>query len=346
MEHSDLRSESQSFAATGGQVNDNARKGTCGSGSSISESVARGKEAIGTAANEAINAAGSDLQSLRADLNSLKDTFAKFVSQSGNEAAKSAREVTSNVAGQIGGMASDLADKGTEMASAASDQVKSFGSELENMARRNPIGALADRDRRTDRSDGASKLMLFKVLKLFGLDIPAKIDAVRADLELRVEQATDHVKQVAQEAAVIAAFSATASVTGAMAVGVGLIALYRWTTVAYGAYAGLGIVGAILVVVAVIFAIGATIRGKSLAGNRTKLSRYASGKAGVTTHADAIKSASGIDAAAGEPSSGSYAWEPPTAATRVSPTASASDLVEPLAFLLSKVVKYPTSAIR
>jgi hypothetical protein len=183
--------------------------------------------------------------------------------------------------------------------------------------------------------------MLFKVLKLFGLDIHAKIEVVRADLELRVEQATDHVKQVAQDAAVIAAFSAVASVTAAMAVGVGLVALYRWTTAAYGAYAGLGIVGAILVVVAVIFAIGATIKGKSLAGNRMKLSRCASGKAGVTTHADAIMSASGIDAAAGEPSSGSSAWNPPTTATRVSPTASASDLVEPLAFLLSKVVKYP-----
>ena len=41
------------------------------------------------------------------------------------------------------GMASELADKGAEMASAASDQVKSFGSEIENMARRNPIGVLA-----------------------------------------------------------------------------------------------------------------------------------------------------------------------------------------------------------
>ena len=184
--------------------------------------------------------------------------------------------------------------------------------------------------------------MLFKVLKLFGLDIPAQIEEVRADLELRVEQATDHVKQVAQEAAVIAAFSAIASVTAAMAVGVGMIALYRWTAAAYGAYAGLGTVGAILVVVAVIFAIGATIKGKSLAGNRIKLSRYASGRAGVTTHADAIISTPTIDAAAGEPSSGSHAWKPPTTATRVSPAASASDLVEPLAFLLSKVVKYPS----
>jgi hypothetical protein len=68
---------------------------------------------------------------------------------------------------------------------------------------------------------GPSKLMLLKVLKLLGLDIPAKIEEVRADLELRVEQATDHVKQVAQEAAVIAAFSAVASVTAAMAIGVG-----------------------------------------------------------------------------------------------------------------------------
>src|SRR5580692_8715459 len=126
----------------GSQFKDSAR-GSSGSAPSISESVARGKEAIGAAATDAMNSAESDLQSLRADLNSLKDTVAKFVSQAGSEAAKSAREVTSNVAGQVGDVASDLAGKGAEMASAASDQVKSFASELENMARRNPIGALA-----------------------------------------------------------------------------------------------------------------------------------------------------------------------------------------------------------
>ena len=61
--------------------------------------------------------------------------------------------------------------------------------------------------------------------------------------------AIDHVKQVAEEAAVIAALSAIAAVTAAMALGVGLIALYRWTADAYGVYAGLGAVGAILVAV-------------------------------------------------------------------------------------------------
>jgi ElaB/YqjD/DUF883 family membrane-anchored ribosome-binding protein len=140
MENSSLRSESQSFAASGGALKDSPRGGAS---SSITESVARGKDAIGAVANNAMDAAGSDLQSLRADLNSLKDTMAKFASQAGSEAAKSAREVTSNVAGQVSGVANDLANKGAEMASAASDQAKTFASELEGMARRNPIGALA-----------------------------------------------------------------------------------------------------------------------------------------------------------------------------------------------------------
>jgi len=99
--------------------------------------------------------------------------------------------------------------------------------------------------------------MLFKILKLFGLDVPAKIEAVKASLERRIEQAMDHVNQVAQEAAVIAALSAVAIVTAFMAVGVGLVALYFWTADAYGMYAGLGVVGAILVVVTVALAVAA-----------------------------------------------------------------------------------------
>jgi hypothetical protein len=80
MEHSGVRSETQSFAPQGGQFKDNPRSGAAGSASSISESVVRGKDAIGIAANEAMTSAGSDLLSLRADINNLKDTVAKFVS--------------------------------------------------------------------------------------------------------------------------------------------------------------------------------------------------------------------------------------------------------------------------
>jgi hypothetical protein len=79
VEHSGVRLEPQSFAASDGQFEDGPRGESSRSGSSISDSVARGKEAIGGAATEAMNSAGSDLQSLRADLNGLKDTLATFV---------------------------------------------------------------------------------------------------------------------------------------------------------------------------------------------------------------------------------------------------------------------------
>jgi ElaB/YqjD/DUF883 family membrane-anchored ribosome-binding protein len=110
---------------------------------SIADSVARGRDAIGDAAQEALNAATSDVQSLRNDINNLKDTLAKFLSQAGNEAAKSARDVGATVASQVSDAASDLANKGATMASGASDQAKNFAAELEAMARRNPIGTLA-----------------------------------------------------------------------------------------------------------------------------------------------------------------------------------------------------------
>src|SRR3984893_342717 len=42
------------------------------------------------------------------------------------------------------------------------------------------------------------------------------------------------------------------------------------------------------------------------------------------------------------PPAGGYAWQAPDTTTRISPAAAASDLVEPLALILSKIVKYPS----
>ena len=39
--------------------------------------------------------------------------------------------------------ASDLAERGANAALVATDQAKTFASELENIARRNPLGAIA-----------------------------------------------------------------------------------------------------------------------------------------------------------------------------------------------------------
>jgi len=118
---------------------------------SVGESLARSKDAIGTAASEAMTAAASDLQAIRNDLDNLKDTLAKFIAQASSEAAKSAREVSGSVAAQVkdavgdtvGDFAGGLADQGAQFASTAGEQAKSFAGELEALARRNPLGALA-----------------------------------------------------------------------------------------------------------------------------------------------------------------------------------------------------------
>jgi ElaB/YqjD/DUF883 family membrane-anchored ribosome-binding protein len=106
---------------------------------SAANSISRAKEGVSAAASDARESAGADLKALQSDLSHLKETVAKLVSRTGDEATKSAREI----AGQVSSAASDLADKGAGVASAATDQAKSLVTELENIARRNPLGALA-----------------------------------------------------------------------------------------------------------------------------------------------------------------------------------------------------------
>jgi ElaB/YqjD/DUF883 family membrane-anchored ribosome-binding protein len=120
-----------------------AMGGSSPGGPSVTNSLARGKEAVGAAAADAMDQGAADLKALRHDINNLTDTVMKFISQAGNEAAKSAREITSNVAGQVGSVASDMADKGAAIASSTTHQAKTFAAELEEMTRRNPLGAVA-----------------------------------------------------------------------------------------------------------------------------------------------------------------------------------------------------------
>ena len=77
-----------------------------------------------------------DDSSLRAELNALKDQMAEFMAKAGSDAIRTARQTTSDVAGQVQSRASDLA-------SAASQQAKTLTSELERIGRNNPLGAIA-----------------------------------------------------------------------------------------------------------------------------------------------------------------------------------------------------------
>ena len=69
-------------------------------------------------------------------------------------------------------------------------------------------------------------LMLLRLLKLFGLDVPVKIESGERGRDVRFEHAKDDFTRMAVQAAV-------------MAVGVALIALYQWTVEDAGLYARL-----------------------------------------------------------------------------------------------------------
>src|SRR5262249_35263092 len=85
----------------------------------------------------------AEMSNLRRDVASLKDTFARLASQAGGEVAKTARSMSQTVASQVGSATSGVTDAGSELASAAKEHAKTLASELEGMARRNPLGTIA-----------------------------------------------------------------------------------------------------------------------------------------------------------------------------------------------------------
>ena len=92
--------------------------------------------------------------------------------------------------------------------------------------------------------------MFFKVLKLLGLDVPAKLAEVRTTLEEQVELAKDQVTERAQTAASMAALFGLAGLAMFAAAGVGLAALYDWVALSYGPFYGYAAVIAVLLVLA------------------------------------------------------------------------------------------------
>ena len=86
---------------------------------------------------------GETLSQLSREIASLKDTFALLASQAGGEAAKTMRNMSETVASQVGDAASGVADTSSDLATSAKQQVKTLTSELEAMARRNPLGTIA-----------------------------------------------------------------------------------------------------------------------------------------------------------------------------------------------------------
>ena len=119
----------------------------------VGDALDRGKSGFADSAYAAQDSLAQDMGKLREDMAAIQQTLSKFMSESGSEAYKTARNVGSAVASQVGGVASDVASqvgdvasdvaaKAGEMANTAAAQAKTFASEMESMARRNPLGTI------------------------------------------------------------------------------------------------------------------------------------------------------------------------------------------------------------
>jgi hypothetical protein len=109
----------------------------------IAAKVERGRANASDAASVAGSDVAGDLRTLRADVAKLQATLATFASAVGKETGVAAKDVGSAVANQVGVPASEVAQSGADLAASAAAQAKTFASELEAMARKNPLGTLA-----------------------------------------------------------------------------------------------------------------------------------------------------------------------------------------------------------
>jgi ABC-type multidrug transport system fused ATPase/permease subunit len=171
--------------------------------------------------------------------------------------------------------------------------------------------------------------MLFKILKLFEIDLAARMAEIRVDVEERFDLARDSVEQAAQNAAVFALLFLLAGLAALSAFGVGLIALYSWVSSNYGQFYGFAATGAILLFIAIVMFASTRSKAKSWRGENS--SRIAA-KKGELAEARAERVATAKGALEGPAL-------PP--APQSSEATAGNDLIEPLVWALSRTIKLP-----
>jgi hypothetical protein len=189
--------------------------------------------------------------------------------------------------------------------------------------------------------------MVFKILKLFGLDVPARIAAARHDLERRAADTAVQIKEAVAIAATLAILYALAALATLVACGIGLLALDRYVALAYGEFYGFATVAGLLIILAAILFAAALARSKS----------WAEGAASQLSHtiASAADGNAALEETNKQPSEARLRQARQNQALSAAgsgfgdtsmpstPLNTASDLVEPLTFLLSRMVRFPST---
>ena len=139
------RPSSGSNLSQGGSFNkpvQNAGKSVDALKDKVGDALDRGKSGFADSAYAAGDSLKDDVTKLREDMAAIQKTLAKFASEAGNEAVKTAQNVGSAMASQVGDMANQVGETASEYAAAATQQAKTFASEIETMARKNPLGTI------------------------------------------------------------------------------------------------------------------------------------------------------------------------------------------------------------
>jgi hypothetical protein len=172
--------------------------------------------------------------------------------------------------------------------------------------------------------------MLFKVLKLAGIDVNTKLAELKADHEVKAQQVSEHASYKARNFALIAGLFLCASIFALFAIIVGLIALYHWTELRYGPNTGLALVAGTLLVLAALCAGVALAYANSRSDDLT-LRRIA--LSWPPRRAQSIPLSSVTGASARVDSASLYQ----------APPFKGEDLVEPLLVLLGPYLRFPAT---
>jgi hypothetical protein len=166
--------------------------------------------------------------------------------------------------------------------------------------------------------------MFFRLLKLAGIDVSAKLAELKADLAAWVEYKSDEAAHKARTVGLVAGLFLCAALLAFLILIVALVALYKWGELRYGVFAGVAFDAGALIVTGTACVIAALVinkRGATIAPP-PRLARASSGPAAAATPASiAATQASAMDHGPSEPR--------------------AEDLIDPLFVLLGRYARWP-----
>jgi len=105
--------------------------------------------------------------------------------------------------------------------------------------------------------------MLAKFLGLFGFDLNRQIQMLKERVEDFTREKTDQIKGEVKEIGLMVALAAAGGIMALMTFIIFLMAIYRWVATTAGPFTGDVVVGGITAVLALIFLVFASSRGKS-----------------------------------------------------------------------------------